>query len=397
MIALFLIPLFLAIDFYIFMWFCRWLGELSPIFKKLPAKIIAGAIIVLLNAEIYIAFPMSNVGIGRSFKSFGNYVLGSIMYVTMAILLFDLVRVIVKKIRKKKGLTGFSRAAKIISGILVIAVSASTLAYGFINARIVRTTNYDITVDKDGGSIDDLNLVLLADLHMGYNIGISHIQSMVDAVNAADPDIIVIAGDIFDNDYDALEDPEKLVEILKTMKSKYGVYVVYGNHDIAEKLLCGFTFTWGGVKEADERMDQFIEDCGWINLRDEGVMIADSFYLYGRPDYHKPGKGVETRKTPSEITADIDPDIPVIVLEHEPVELSELSAAGVDVDLCGHTHDGQFFPMNISNSIMWENGYGYLNKDGMHSIVTSGVGLYGPYMRVCTIAEIVQVNIHFAG
>ena len=396
MIALFLIPVFIALDAYIFMWFTRWLGAISPFFKKLPVRIVIAALILLLTADMYIAFPMSNVGAGRTFKMFGNYVLGSLMYIGMAVLLFDLIRVIVKKIRKKKGKNGFSRAAQIISGILVIVITAGTLAYGFINARIVRTTHYEVTVDKDGGALDDLNLVLLADLHMGYNIGVKHIQSMVDAVNAVNPDIIVIAGDIFDNDYDALEDPEKLIEILKTMKAKYGVYVVYGNHDIAEKLLCGFTFSFGGVKEADERMDKFIEDCGWINLRDEGVMIADSFYLYGRPDYSKPGAGIDTRKTPEEITADIDPDIPIIVFEHEPKQLQELSDAGVDVDLCGHTHDGQFFPMNISSDILWENGCGYLNKNGMHSIVTSGVGLYGPYMRVGTIAEIVQVDIHFA-
>ncbi len=83
----------------------------------------------------------------------------------------------------------------------------------------------------------------------------------------------------------------------------------------------------------------------------------------------------------------LDSSKPVIVIAHEPDELGELSDAGVDVDLCGHTHDGQMFPGNLTTALVWENSYGYLNENGMHNIVTSGVGIFGPDMRVGTIAE----------
>ena len=88
---------------------------------------------------------------------------------------------------------------------------------------------------------------------------------------------------------------------------------------------------------------------------------------------------------------------PVLVIDHEPRELQELADAGVDVDLCGHTHDGQLFPGNLLSGLMWENSCGYLQKDSMHNIVTSGVGVFGPDMRVGTNAEICDIRIHFAG
>ena len=86
---------------------------------------------------------------------------------------------------------------------------------------------------------------------------------------------------------------------------------------------------------------------------------------------------------------------PVIVIDHEPGELEELSEAGVDLDLSGHTHDGQIFPANLLMKFLWENPCGYLQKGNMHSIVTSGVGLFGPDMRVGTKAEICQIHVNF--
>ena len=87
----------------------------------------------------------------------------------------------------------------------------------------------------------------------------------------------------------------------------------------------------------------------------------------------------------------------MLVIDHEPSQLGELADAGVDVDLCGHTHDGQIFPGNLVVKLAWENSYGYLKKKNMHNIVTSGAGLFGPNMRVATKAEICPITIYFDG
>ena len=239
------------------------------------------------------------------------------------------------------------------------------------------------------------NVVLAADLHLGYNIGTAHMMQMVDKINEQNADIVVFAGDIFDNEYEALDDPEELIAVLQKIQSKYGVYACYGNHDVEEKILAGFTFGGNKKKKSSIQMDEFLERAGIHLLQDEAVLIDDSFYLYGRPDAQRPGRGINMRKTAAELMGELDTEKPVIVIDHEPKELQELADAGVDIDLCGHTHDGQMFPANLITALMWENSYGYLKKDHMHTIVTSGVGLFGPNMRVGTIAEISPITVHF--
>ncbi len=107
-------------------------------------------------------------------------------------------------------------------------------------------------------------------------------NNMVEEFDALNPDLVVIAGDIFDNEYDALDDPAKLAATLRTIQSTYGVYACYGNHDIQEKILAGFTFHQDEAKASDPRMDVFLADANIHLLQDEGVLIDDSFYLYGR-------------------------------------------------------------------------------------------------------------------
>ena len=87
--------------------------------------------------------------------------------------------------------------------------------------------------------------------------------------------------------------------------------------------------------------------------------------------------------------------LPIIVMDHQPGELSEASDAGVDLDLSGHTHDGQMFPANLVVHFLWENACGVLKKGAMTSIVTSGAGVWGPAMRVGTNNEVVIANVSF--
>lgn len=390
MIAVYLSPVYMIANSYLLIRIHRWLGASSPLFRKIWMRVGISLIYVCLAASILIAFFLPPGPARRIVKLVSNYWLGILLYLLLAVLMADLICFLHFLIMKRR----LKCRTAVAGGICAVAVLVLS-AWGIYNARIIHVTPYDITVNKDGGRLENLNVVLAADLHLGYNIGTAHMMQMVDRINEQNADIVVIAGDIFDNEYEALEDPAELIAVLQKIQSKYGVYACYGNHDVEEKILAGFTFGGNKKKESSIQMDEFLERAGIHLLQDEAVLIDDSFYLYGRPDAQRPGRGINMRKTAAELMGELDTEKPVIVIDHEPKELQELADAGVDIDLCGHTHDGQMFPANLITALMWENSYGYLKKDHMHTIVTSGVGLFGPNMRVGTIAEICPITVHF--
>lgn len=396
MIAILLSPFYILINFYIARWLLSWMQACNKHFNNKIIRVIIIVIYTFFAGSLLIGFLLPPNNLGRVFKLIGNYWLGVFLYIVLTVLIADAIRLVIKKTKKIPEQYIKAKRTFVIAGAICIFIIGGISIYGAINARIIHTTKYEITVNKKVKNIKDLKIALVADLHMGYNIGTHHIKKMVKKINEQNPDIVVIAGDIFDNEYESLDNPEQIIKTLRQLKSTYGTYAVYGNHDISEKILAGFTFSKkGDKKESDIRMDELLEDANITLLRDEEVLIDDSFYLYGRPDYRRPGRGITVRKTPQEITENLDQKKPIIVIDHEPNELQELADAGVDIDLSGHTHDGQLFPANLTNALMWENPYGYLQKDDMHSIVTSGVGLFGPNMRVGTIAEVVIVDVKF--
>lgn len=437
MIFLWLSPLFIAANIFYIFEISKWLKAIDRAISSNRPHKTAHAILKFIrimydvlwsiaSLSIYIAFLIPNVpkesapflyNLKRIFKLIGNYHLGVFIYMGMAllvILLCRLIEIIIchnHKISIDKTSDRFNIRRAAIGMVYVSFVVFITL-YGVHKAGDIKTNRYDVSLAgrKVAGSADealggagnsasdvDLKIVMVADLHLGYNIGCRQMDKMVKLINAEKPDIVLIAGDIFDNEFEALDAPEKLAGILSSIESKYGTYAVYGNHDVSEKIIGGFTFNWKDpAKGSSNEMDDFIDKCGITLLMDEYVLIDDSFYIYGRPDYEKPGKSVVTRKSPAQVTEGLDPSKPVIVIDHEPRELSELADAGVDLDLCGHTHDGQFFPMNLtSRYFTWENSAGLLVKRNMTNIVTSGVGLFGPNIRIGTQAEICAIEVRF--
>jgi predicted MPP superfamily phosphohydrolase len=220
---------------------------------------------------------------------------------------------------------------------------------------------------------------------------------MVDLVNEENADLVVIAGDIFTSSYEGMSDPDRYAEILRGMKAKNGVYAVYGNHDVEETLFGGFPISPISQAFRTKQMEDFFDNAGFITLYDEVVTIEDEIQLAGRVDGEKAGDGTADRMSAAELLKDIDPEKPVLVLEHEPIDYAHLNESGADLVLSGHTHAGQIFPGNLVVPFFNENAYGYKVFDGLQTIVTSGVGYYGPPMRVGTDSEVTVVNITFNG
>lgn len=396
MIFLFLLPFYLGVSSYMMFRFFYWMKHCNHRFNWLRFKVPFAVVYLFMALSPVIAFLLPKSAVAIVIRRISTYWIGIMLYSLLYVVLFDLLRLIAKHTKLKNTLL-FSRGSVISIGSVVVACAVATCLYGIFNARNIKVNEYSVTVNKSCGSDKHLKAVLVADLHMGYAIGVDHITNMVEKINQQDADIVIIAGDIFDNSYDGMDDPEGIKAQLRSIKSKYGVYAVYGNHDIDEKILMGFTFDWGGKQLHNEKMTNFMKECNIKLINDESVLINDEFYLVGRRDTDKPGTEDGTRAEISELTKDLDKTKPIFVLSHEPDELQKTADAGADIDFSGHTHDGQLFPGNLTIGLFWENPCGMIKKDNMYSIVTSGVGVYGTFMRVGTDAEICSVDIYFAG
>lgn len=398
MLAIFLAPIYILLNIYVLRWGYLWIGNCHHLFQSRIFRIILTVIYTLITLTPLTGFLIRKPAfLHRILKITSNYFLGIFMYILMVLFSIDIVRLILKYA---------VHASWIQSRIVFSAVGACCICIviiisfsGIYHAKHIKVTPYKITVDKSAPDMDSLKIVLLADTHFGYNSGAVHAQEIVDKINEQNPDLVCIAGDIFDNEYDAVREPEKISEILRTIRSKYGVYACWGNHDLNEPILAGFTFKHkkeDSKQLKDPRMKRFLQNSNIQLLEDEAVLIDNSFYVVGRKDASLIEKIEEKRKTPAQLTQKLDKNKTIIVIDHQPKELQDIADAGVDLDLCGHTHDGQTFPGNFTVKFLWENPCGYLQKGSMHNIVTSGSGVWGPAMRVGTDSEICTINLIFS-
>ena len=398
MLAIFLAPIYILLNIYVLRWGYLWIGNCHHLFQSRIFRIILTVIYTLIALTPLTGFLIRKPAfLHRILKITSNYFLGIFIYILMVLFSIDIVRLILKYA---------VHASWIQSRIVFAAVGACCICIviiisfsGIYHAKHIKVTPYKITVDKSAPDMDSLKIVLLADTHFGYNSGAVHAQEIVDKINEQNPDLVCIAGDIFDNEYDAVREPEKISEILRTIRSKYGVYACWGNHDLNEPILAGFTFKHkkeDSKQLKDPRMKRFLQNSNIQLLEDEAVLIDNSFYVVGRKDASLIEKIEEKRKTPAQLTQKLDKNKTIIVIDHQPKELQDIADAGVDLDLCGHTHDGQTFPGNFTVKFLWENPCGYRQKGSMHNIVTSGSGVWGPAMRVGTDSEICTINLIFS-
>ena len=279
-------------------------------------------------------------------------------------------------------------------GILCTAlvVSLAVGSYGLVHAQDTVVTRWKLSLDKPG---EDLRVVLLGDLHLSVNSRLETTRRMVELVNAENPDLVLVAGDVFTSSYEGLSRPEAYAETLRAIESKYGVYAVYGNHDVEETLFGGFPISPISQAFRTAEMERFFDDCGFITLADQVVTLDNGIQLAGRIDGEKAGDGTTNRMSPEALLTGADPSRPILVLQHEPRGFQALAEAGADVALCGHTHAGQIFPGNLIIPLFNENAWGYKQLHGLDTFVTSGVGYYGPPMLVGTDSVVMAIVLPF--
>jgi Predicted phosphohydrolases len=251
---------------------------------------------------------------------------------------------------------------------------AGLLVYGYHIVMYPRVQHVHINIPKQVEGRDSLKMVMMTDLHFGEIIGKELAQRYVAMSNAENPDIVVLVGDIIDNESRFAEDAH-IEEDLQQLKAPLGVYTVYGNHE---------------YRANRHAKHKWLEKTGSTILVDSVAMPDSTFYLVGRDDFLN-----KKRKPLQALLEDVDMDKPVIVLEHQPWSLTELAMNNADLGLHGHTHNGQIWPYPILLKFIYENAYGYYRKGNTQYYVSSGIGLSGFPYRVGTVSEMVVLHITF--
>lgn len=272
-------------------------------------------------------------------------------------------------------LPALSSAVRVIyaGGLTVLLISTLVTGYGIWNASRISLKKYEITISKPA-EVGSVRLVLLGDIHLGTAIKEGELADIVRRVNELSPDIVAIAGDFIDHST-TQRLKEASAAIISKLKTKYGVYYVFGNHE----------YYIGDEYEATAQVRAVTE-----LLYDRSVLIDQAFYLVGRTDPTN-----SKRKATAEIVEGLDMSKPVILIEHQPNDIAANIASGVDLQFSGHTHSGQLFPFNILVKVFNGLFYGHYKFDGYQAIVTSGTGVWGFPIRVGSKNEIVVADILF--
>ncbi|WP_322923372.1 metallophosphoesterase [Paenibacillus campi] len=264
--------------------------------------------------------------------------------------------------------------AVIWAGWLTLAGLILTVCIGAYNAYSPVVRSYAIEIDKPVTGKSELNIVMASDMHFGALSNESHARRLVEGVNALKPDLILLPGDIIDDNllyYTKTDIPN----ILKGFQAP--VYSSLGNHDRFEQ----------GVDLVD-----VLNKSNLHVLYDESVVLDNGITLVGRRDYSD-----RPRTELGKLLDEVDHTHPVIVLDHQPYELDAEQKLGTDLVLSGHTHRGQMAPFSLVTKRIFENDWGYLRKGQLHSIVSSGFGFWGSPLRIGTRSEIVQIHVKFRG
>ena len=363
-----------AINFYLGSHILLWLHFLTPTISTSFFWLIYCLIAII--AIFSQGMPYSKFS--KTLKKFSNYWIGIFSYLILTILFIDIIHFILKVMQIQPDFLS-TKNGGIAVGAFVFLVVGCLVGYGIWNAKQIKMISYHITIDKPS-ILNELKIVLVSDLHLGHVIGYKQMKNMVKKINALKPDMVVMAGDVFDGSYDAVEMPERIAELFQTINSTFGTYAVLGNHDAGRSYA---------------KMVSFFSEAGVKLLRDEVITIEESLTIIGRKDRTPIGEQGSKRKPIEELTIGVDHSKPVIVFDHQPNGIQDARQIQADLLLSGHTHKGQFTPGNLITKNVFEIDYGHLKTGTLNTIVSSGFGTWGPPMRVTSNSEIVEINVQF--
>ncbi len=294
-----------------------------------------------------------------------------VVYIHLIVIVFltKIIFFIIKKLKKKE----ISEYTPLIVGVIIATVY---LSYGYYLANHVEETDYVIYTEKDIEK--DFRIVQVSDSHIGATMNGKEFSNYMEDINKLNPDIVVITGDFIDDDT-IDSDLIDAASGLGSLKTKYGVYFVFGNHDK------GYY-----NHEKEKRLRDELEKNRVIVLEDKSVDITNSIILIGRQD-----REVKNRMDAVSLTKDLDKNKYLIMLDHQPNDYDNEQKSEVDLVLSGHTHGGQLIPLGFFGILFGSNDkvYGMETRDKTTFIVNSGISDWAIKFKTGTKSEYGVIDI----
>lgn len=356
------LALYALLVFYIGWSGWRWLHGLSRAVKGAYAAVLAFVAVSFILGQFFRSVSLLRI--------IGAYWMAVLYCLTLLLPLAQLVLWLLKRTKLSRGRLPFW------SGWAVLALTALLISVGTYNAYQPTVRSYPIQIQKPAAeTAESLTIALAADTHFGLLSDRNHAVRLVEEINALQPDLVLLAGDIVDDSIEPFVQ-QRIDQVLAGIKAPLGVYAALGNHD-----------KHGG---SQEELIAAIERGGIHVLVDEAVTVGGMLTIIGRKDASDP-----SRADLAALLSGIDRSKPVILIDHQPTELEAAQQQGVDLLVSGHTHHGQVFPGSLFTKMIYEHDYGYLQKEQLHAVVTSGFGFWGPPIRIGTRSEIVRIEVTF--
>lgn len=251
-----------------------------------------------------------------------------------------------------------------------LGISTALFAYGNYNYRHPQAVPLDITLDKPMKG--ELKIAVMSDLHLGYGTDKGDLKRFVKLINERKPDVILIAGDLIDNNLRPVY-CEHLQDELLQLQAPQGIYMAPGNHEYIS-----------GIEECKN----FLATTNIKLLCDSIVTLPCGVQIVLRDD-------AANRWRPSleKLYEKADKEGPIILVDHQPREIAESDAAGTDVHISGHTHHGQVWPGSLITDYLYEQSHGYRKWENAHVWVSSGISLWGPPVRIGTKGDYAIVTL----
>jgi len=307
----------------------------------------------------------------RILSTVSGYLLPFFLYLFLFILLLDLLLLVNLRIKIISADTRGSFSFRFYTLCVILFLSLVIVVSGIINLNTIRVSKYTLEVPRKRSKIEHLRIAFVADIHLQQTTRIGFIEQLVRKINLLKPDLMLYGGDITEGDSEN-ETSSEIESTLRKIKTRYGTYGVLGNHEF-----------YGGQDQGD-----FFQKAGIVMLTDTVITIDNSFLLAGRNDQH-----FRQRKDIGAILKGVSSGLPIILMDHRPTDLQSASASGVDVQLSGHTHNGQMFPINLITKSIYELSWGHKKIRDTHFFVTSGLRLWGPPVKTAGKSEIMLIDI----